>query len=154
MNAAVADHVADAQGGLKPPRVALLAHHGPTLLQVHEVQRDGVAVKVVFMDTEGFGAGGNLVTGDPKLAFLATALSSLLYYNVLESINMVRAVVAASLLTFLCVVHTLGWHCRPKRTCRVVAASARCPRVRFCLCACALLSWTGQRALPAHGGPA
>ena len=50
-----------------------------------------MTVKVLFMDTEGFGAGGNLVTGDPKLAFLATAFSSLLYYNVLESINMVRA---------------------------------------------------------------
>ncbi len=60
-------------------------------LQVQEVVRDGVTVKVLFMDTEGFGAGGNLVTGDPKLAFLATAFSSLLYYNVLESINMVRA---------------------------------------------------------------
>lgn len=56
-----------------------------------EVQRDGVAVKVVFMDTEGFGAAGKVTSGDPKLAFLATAFSSVLYYNVLESINMVRA---------------------------------------------------------------
>ena len=55
------------------------------------MQRDGVAVKVVFMDTEGFGAAGKVTSGDPKLAFLATAFSSMLYYNVLESINMVRA---------------------------------------------------------------
>ena len=57
--------------------------------QVVDVVRNGVLTKMVFMDTEGFGAAGAAATGDSKLAFLATAFSSALYYNVLDSINMV-----------------------------------------------------------------
>ena len=57
---------------------------------VPDVVRDGKPLKVVFMDTEGFGAPGNLAAFDPKLCFLATVFASAFYYNVIDTINMVR----------------------------------------------------------------
>ena len=53
----------------------------------------GRPIKVVFMDTEGFGAPGNLEAFDPKLCFLTTVFASAFFYNVLDSINMVRVLV-------------------------------------------------------------
>ena len=47
--------------------------------------------KVLFVDTEGFGAPGNLEAFDPKLCFLTTVFASTFFYNVLGTINMVRA---------------------------------------------------------------
>lgn len=49
----------------------------------------GKPMKVVFMDTEGFGAPGNLEAFDPKLCFLTTVFASAFFYNVLDNISMV-----------------------------------------------------------------
>ncbi len=58
---------------------------------LNKTDASGQPIKVVFMDTEGFGAPGNLEAFDPKLCFLTTVFASAFFYNVLDSINMVRA---------------------------------------------------------------
>jgi hypothetical protein len=54
------------------------------------VDDNGKPMKVLFMDTEGFSAGGNIEQFDPKLCFLTSIFASTFYYNVLNSISMVR----------------------------------------------------------------
>ena len=55
-----------------------------------DVERDGVATKVVLMDVEGgLGDMSRSVDDLSKLTFLATALASQLFYNVMGTISTV-----------------------------------------------------------------
>ena len=51
----------------------------------------GGRVAVVHMDTEGFGALGNVAGYDPKLCLFSVLFASSFYYNLRGLIDMVRA---------------------------------------------------------------
>ncbi len=57
--------------------------------QTWDVERDGVVTKVVLMDVEGLGDTSRSRDDMSKLAFLATALGSQLFYNVMGTISTV-----------------------------------------------------------------
>lgn len=60
----------------------------------------GEKVVSIFMDTEGFGAIGNLNSYDPKLCAIATIFASNLFYNVMSEISMDNIQFLSSIASF------------------------------------------------------